>query len=267
MGKGLFGRFPVQVGVAEQTLGYSVERLCLEGPEDRLSQTQFTQPALFVVNALSYLAKLDELGRRPDFLAGHSLGEYNALFASGALDFASGLKLVKARGEIMAKVSGGGMAALVGIPAERVREILHNFAFDSIDIANYNSPQQTVISGPASDVAHVTPLFKEAGAIVIPLKVSGAFHSRLMQTAADEYRAVLESVVFQAPAIPVIANYTSLPYDPAAIDDTLNRQLVSPVRWTDSIRYLLKQENPEFHEIGPGNMLSRLVTQIKAVPA
>jgi trans-AT polyketide synthase/acyltransferase/oxidoreductase domain-containing protein len=266
MGEGLFERFPRETEMAEQQLGYSVSKLCLEDKEQRLGQTQYTQPALYVVNALSFLARQEETGARPDFVAGHSLGEYSALYAAGVFDFLTGLRLVQARGRIMAEAREGGMTALVGISAERVREILHNFAFDEIDIANLNSPQQTVISGPAAEVAQVGTLFKEAGATVMPLKVSGAFHSRLMQGAADEFARVLAGATFQPPAIPVIANCTGRPYEPAAVRETLARQITSAVRWTDTIRYLLQQGAVEFQEVGPGNVLTRLVAQIKASP-
>jgi malonyl CoA-acyl carrier protein transacylase len=123
-----------------------------------------------------------------------------------------------------------------------------------------------VISGPAAEVAQVGTLFKEAGATVMPLKVSGAFHSRLMQGAADEFARVLAGATFQRPAIPVIANCTGRPYEPAAVRETLARQITSAVRWTDTIRYLLQQGAVEFQEVGPGNVLTRLVAQIKASP-
>src|SRR5687767_7456317 len=147
MGGGLFERFGELTAQADGQLGYSIEELCLKGPQERLGQTQFTQPALYVINAFTYLGKVEENGRKPDYLAGHSLGEYDALFASGVFDFLTGLKLVQKRGELMSGVQGGGMAAVVGLKSDRVSEIIYNFAFAQVDVANYNSPQQTVISG------------------------------------------------------------------------------------------------------------------------
>src|SRR5437870_9742159 len=152
MGEGLFDRFADLTQAASQQLGYSIERLCLADPEKQLFQTQFTQPALYVVNALSYLARIQDGGQKPDFLAGHSLGEYNALFAAGAFDFLEGLKLVQKRGELMAKIRGGGMAAVIGLTVQRIGEILHQSAFDRVEIANFNSPIQTIISGPYEDI-------------------------------------------------------------------------------------------------------------------
>ena len=243
MGAGLFERFRDLVEIADRQLGYSVEQLCLKDPQNQLAQTEFTQPALFVVNALSFLSRQDEQKQNPAFVAGHSLGEYNALFASGVFDFATGLKLVQKRGELMARVRGGAMAAVVGIKPDRVSELLLNFAFDGVDIANYNSPVQTAISGPEAQVRQAIPVFKEAGATVIQLKVSGAFHSRMMKPVQKEFASFFEPFPIAPMQIPVVANVTGLPYEPARIRETLARQIASPVRWTESIRFLLGQED------------------------
>lgn len=266
MGEGLFARFPELTASADKELGYSISQLCLENPGRRLGATEFTQPALFVVNALSYYARV-EGGPKPDFMVGHSLGEYNALMAAGVFDFVTGLRLVRERGRLMAGASGGGMAAIIGLPAARVAEILHNFAFDEVDVANYNSPQQTVISGPAADVLHVQQILKEAGANVFPLNVSGAFHSRMMRTAEAEFRTLLEPVELKEPAIPVVANATAAFYELGSAKDTLARQITSPVRWTESIRFLLDRGPCDFHEIGPGQVLTKLVAQIRTASA
>src|ERR1017187_438585 len=129
MGEGLFGRFPDLTASADGELGYSIAQLCLENPEGRLGATEFTQPALYVVNALAYYARMEDSPRKADFLAGHSLGEYNALLAAGAFDFLTGLRLVRERGRLMAAASGGAMAAIIGLPGERGADILRNFAF------------------------------------------------------------------------------------------------------------------------------------------
>jgi len=145
MGRDLFDQFPAMTEMADSELGYSIKNLCLEDPNKQLSQTQFTQPAMIVVNALSYFGKLENTRQKPDFVAGHSLGEYNALLAANAFDFPTGLKLVRKRGELMAGVTGGAMAAIIGVRPERISEILYNFAFDTVGVANYNEPLQTVI--------------------------------------------------------------------------------------------------------------------------
>lgn len=267
MGEGVFERFPDLLGEADAELGYSLRELCLSDPQGLLGQTQFTQPALYAVNAMTYLARRQDDARPPDFVAGHSLGEYDALFAAGAFDFLTGLKLVRKRGELMAAVRGGGMAAIIGITAERVGELLDNFAFDRVERANFNSPSQTVISGPRDDVVAVSVLFKEAGAVVIPLKVSGAFHSRMMEQVASQFGLFLDGFTFREPKIPVIANISGRPYEAGAIRETLVAQITKPVQWTETVRYLSGLGNPTFVEVGPGTVLAGLIRQIQKASA
>ena len=185
MGEGLFDLYPELVAQADEILGYSIKTLCLEDPAEQLSQTQYTQPALYTVNALSFLKqKQDAPDQRPMFYLGHSLGEYNALFAADVFDFATGLRLVRERGALMAEARGGGMAAIIGLGAEQVASVLEKEGLSTIDIANMNTPEQTVISGLAEDINHVQDVFQAAGArLCIPLKVSGAFHSIYMKVA------------------------------------------------------------------------------------
>ena len=263
MGGELFDQFPELVNQADEVLGCSSKELCLDDPENRLNQTDYTQPALYVVNALTYLSKTENTDLRPDFVAGHSLGEYNALLAAGVFDFITGLKLVQKRGQIMVKVTGGGMAAVIGMQPDKIKQVLKDDSFESIDIANLNSPKQTVISGRKEDIDAVKTVFEDAGArLFIPLKVSGAFHSRYMQDAQNEFADFLKSFEFQPVQIPVIANYTAAPYQN---DETMNnmvQQISSPVRWVESIQYLKQQPEPEFEEIGPGNVLTKLIKQI-----
>ncbi len=152
MGAGLFDEFQDLTRQADDILGYSIEELCLEDPNHQLGKTQFTQPALYTVSALSYLKKMKESGREPDYAAGHSLGEYNALFAAGCFDFETGLQLVKKRGELMSKAAPGGMAAVLGFTAEQVKEVLSDYHLTGIDIANHNSPSQIVIAGTKQDI-------------------------------------------------------------------------------------------------------------------
>jgi malonyl CoA-acyl carrier protein transacylase len=260
MGDDLFTQFPELTTKADILLGYSIQTLCLEDPLQQLDQTQYTQPALYVVNALSYLKN----EQKPHYVAGHSLGEYNALFASGVFDFETGLKLVKKRGELMSQATGGAMTAIIGLKDHEIQAILKNANIPSVVIANYNSHSQTVISGPKLDVEKLNPLFEQAGAkMVIPLKVSGAFHSPSMQTAQQEFAEFLSQFTFHAPQIPVIANVTATPYPASGIADYLAKQITHPVRWTETIEYLLAQGETEFEEIGPGKVLAGLVKRIK----
>ncbi len=265
MGAGLFAKFPREVAQADDILGWSVERLCLEDPDKLLDRTDFTQPALFVVNALTYLDGQKGGAPRPDFVAGHSLGEYDALFASGAFDFPTGLRLVKKRGELMGRARGGGMAAVIGLPEAKVREVLTDPRFAGIDLANLNSPKQAVVSGPVDEVSASREAFEAAGAqLFVPLKVSAAFHSRAMADSAAEFRRFASPVEFRPLAIPVVSNVTARPYGPGETLDLLARQISSPVRWSESIQYLLGQPDPEFVEAGPGAVLAGLLRQIRA---
>ena len=263
MGADLFPRFAELVAQADAILGYSVADLCARDPEGRLGQTQYTQPALFVVNALSHLARV-AAGEQPQFLAGHSLGEYNALFAAGVFDFATGVKLVQRRGALMAQAQGGGMAAVLGLDAPAVARVLAEQHFDTIDVANYNAPTQTVISGPRADVERAQTAFMAAGArMYVLLKVSGAFHSRYMAAAATEFGAFLRGFTFQAPRVPVIANADAQPYAASDVADKLTRQITHGVRWTDTVERLLREPEAEFIEVGPGNVLTKLIRQCR----
>ncbi|KFE71840.1 ACP S-malonyltransferase [Hyalangium minutum] len=264
MGADLFPAFPELVDKASNLLGYSVRQLCLEDPQERLNQTQFTQPALYVVNALSYLAKVEQLRRKPDFVAGHSLGEYDALFASGVVDFETGLRLVQRRGELMARATGGGMCAVVGLPLEGLQEVLARAP--AVDVANLNTPQQTVLAGPTADLEALRQPLLDAGArSVVPLKVSAPFHSRYMEPARREFAAFLEGFRFAPPRLPVIANVDAQPYTAANTRDNLARQISSPVRWVETVRYLMQtSERPTFEEVGPGTVLAGLLKKIQA---
>jgi len=203
----------------------------------------------------------------PNFLAGHSLGEYDALFAAQVFDFATGLRLVKQRGALMARASGGAMAAVIGLTPEQIGEVLSANGFQSIDLANLNAPNQTVISGPEADLNAAIPKFEASGAqLVKKLNVSAAFHSRYMTDAQREFVQVLDSEQYQPPVIPVIANVTAQPYEPDQIKALLARQITSPVRWTETVQWLLTQPEPQFEEVGPGNVLSGLVRRIRSAP-
>lgn len=264
MGEKLFDLFPEQVAIADAELGYSVPDLCLRDPRNQLNLTQFTQPTLFVVNALTFLNHLCETGKLPELVAGHGLGEYNALFAAGVFDFQTGVGLVKQRANLMARPYVGGMAVVVGLVPEQIQQALGAAGLKSIDIASLNSCNQTVISGPEHDLEFSRTTLEQAGAQRFErLPVSGAFHSRYMVEAKRDFGEFLESVLFSEPRIPVISNVTAQLHDSLQIKQMLTRQITDPVRWTESIQWLLGQPDPEFLELGPGDLLTRLIHQIK----
>ncbi len=264
MGETLLTRFPEVVEEADEVLGYSTTDLCLS-PEssERLGQTQFTQPALYLVSCLQAKAE-QEGGRLPAFAAGHSVGEYAALQLAGAFSFADGLRFVAKRGEIMAKVSKGGMAAVIGLEPVQIQAILADHEAEGVDLANFNSPGQTVISGPSEKINALAPTFKEAGAkLFVILKVSGAFHSRMMKTPAQEFATFIKDCSFDELKFPVISNVEATPYrNIDSISELLTRQIHSAVRWTESIQYLHKQGVTDFLECGPGKVLTKLLRQI-----
>lgn len=270
MGAELFDQVPEFHKVEDQVdelLGYSIRELCVNDPDDMLSLTQYTQPALYVVNALHYFKRRAE-GVSADYLAGHSLGEYNALLAGGAFDFVTGLKMVQKRGQLMAQAKDGGMAAVIGLSAEDINKVLHdNSGLSGVDVANYNSPAQTVISGPLYELEEGQPLFKAAGAKLYKvLPVSAAFHSRYMEGAANQFGEFLQNFTFNPLQTPVIANVTGKPY-PAenpnqVIRESLVKQIAASVQWTESIRYLKSLGEVEFEEVGPGSVLTKLIKQI-----
>lgn len=263
MGRDLFAQYPDLVEAASDLLGYAIAELCLEDPRRELSQTEFTQPALFVVNALSF-RQWREVNGEPSALIGHSLGEFNALEAAGAMDFITGLRLVATRGALMAKAPEGAMAAVIGQPADQVRRCLDKTGLDTVDIANLNSPTQVIISGLKSDVAKAQDFVEADGARFVSLNTSGAFHSRYMAQARTEFEKTLAQMSFTAPSHLVIANATAEPYQTAEITTKLATQLTSPVRWEESIRFLLAQGEERFDEVGPGKVLTRIVAEIKA---
>jgi trans-AT polyketide synthase, acyltransferase and oxidoreductase domains len=263
MGKGLFPRFPELTAAADEILGYSVAELCLQDPQRRLRETRYTQPALFVVNALSYLSRCDGGAPPPDFLAGHSLGEYNALLAAGVFDFATGLRLVKARGELMGEASGGGMAAVLGCDRRRAEQILATHGLLAIDVANDNAPSQLVLAGPSAEIARAIAVFSGNGVTCKPVNVTAAFHSRYMEPFVRPLGEALAGVRFGPPRIPVIANVTARPYRADEIRQHLERQIREPVRWTDGIRYLLAAGVDDYEEVGPGRVLTRLIKAIR----
>jgi trans-AT polyketide synthase/acyltransferase/oxidoreductase domain-containing protein len=269
MGEALFDEVPEYALVeheVDELLGYSMRVLCLQDPDDLLNDTRYTQPSMYVVNALHYYRATRE-GVVPAYVAGHSLGEYNALLAADVFDLLGGLRLVKRRAELMAQARDGAMAAIVGLDPSRVAQVIEENGFGALDIANFNAPLQIVVSGPRGDIEQAGPAFEKAGArLYQPLRVSAAFHSRYMNGAALAFGEFLASVSFREPAVPVISNVTGLPVptaDPCpTIRSLLTRQITHPVHWVQSIRYLLAQGVTDFRELGPGGVLTRLVQQV-----
>lgn len=253
MGSALFPAFPAQVAEADAILGYSIAQLCQEGPLERLTQTEFTQPALYVVNSLAYLQRAGS-APAPDYLLGHSVGEYVALFAAGVVDFATGLRLVQKRGALMAQARGGGMAAVLGLDEAQIQAVLVQHGIADVYAANFNTPRQIVISGRREAVAATEPLFMAAGATYFKLlQVSGAFHTPFMAEAQAEFRAFVQDMPFAAPTIPVISNVMARPHEPARLRERMVEQITAPVRWAESLRYLLAKglEIGDFEEVGP----------------
>ncbi len=267
MGEELFKKFSHIIQQADAQLGYSIEELCLKDPQRQLNKTQFTQPALYTINVLSYLDKLDQNGREPDYVAGHSLGEYSALFAAGAFDYLTGLKLVQKRGALMSEAPKGAMAAILDIDQADVKTIIDNSAYNKIDIANINSRKQCIISGLYDDIFAIEKDFIQAGANFIPLNVSAAFHSRYMQSVRDEFAGFLSGFQLQPLKIPVVANFTARLYPTKNYADYLNQQISNPVRWYESISWLLQKEpGILLEEIGPGEVLTKMVNFIRESP-
>ena len=265
MGADLFDRFAEMTGEADRILGYSIKELCLDDPRGELGQTQFTQPALFIVNALTYRARMEAGAAAPDFVAGHSLGEYNALLAAGCFDFATGVTLVKERGALMSRVSGGGMSAVIGLEPGRIQQLLHDSEEGRrLDVANFNSFEQTVIAGPKPDLDAVKPALEAAGArMVVALNVSAPFHSRYMREAQNEFAAFLQRFELKAPSIPVVSNVRARRYEGDMVRATLSEQIGNSVRWLDSMLYLMEKPEPTFEEVGPGQVLTKLLKQIQ----
>jgi [acyl-carrier-protein] S-malonyltransferase len=238
--------------------------LCFEGPEEELRKTINTQPALLTVNIACFQVLRDR-GIQPDFLAGHSLGEYCALVAAGVLEFSDALKLVMLRSRLMEEAvpqGVGGMAAILGLPPETVADICREVAVSNwVEPANFNCPGQVVIAGYQEGVARAVELAKNRGARrVIPLNVSGPFHSRLMEPAGSGLAQELEKVSLQPPKLPVVANVTAtIEENPEAIAANLAQQVQKPVRWEESVLFLYEQGVRTFIEVGPGKVLTGLI--------
>lgn len=268
MGKELYETNPIARSMFEQAdeiLRFSISDIMFNGTADDLKQTKVTQPAVFL-HSVAIAKCLDNFS--PDMVAGHSLGEFSALVACGALDFESALKLVSVRAQAMQKaceLMPGTMAAVITLPEEVISEICNSC--DGIVVpANFNSKKQIVISGEVSAIEQACVKMKEAGArraLVLP--VGGAFHSPLMESARQELAECIERTEFMTPTCPIYQNVTALPTTaPEQIKDNLLKQLTSPVRWTHTVQNMIGDGANEFVEVGPGSVLQGLVGQISS---
>lgn len=278
MGQALVQNYPVARQLFEQAdeiLGFSLSRLCFEGPAEALNDTINTQPAIFVTSiAALEVLRAEGYQVKPNFVAGHSLGEYSAYVAAGVLNFADGVRLVRERGRLMKKageLSPGGMAAIIKLSDEVVAGICEQVSTSGggvLQVANYNSPGQVVISGENAAVDKGIELAKEAKAKrALKLPVSIAAHSELMRVVADEFRQAVDATPLNLPEIPIIANITARPLlTLEAIREEMEGQLTSSVRWTDSIEWMVDQGVTKFVEMGPRDVLTGLIRRInKAV--
>ena len=263
MGKPLFEKSPEAKKLftqANEILGFAITDVMFEGPEEAQRQTKVTQPAVFLHSVI--LARLFP-NFKPDMVAGHSLGEFSALVASGALSFEDGLRLVSARAMAMqaaCELEPSTMAAIIGLPDEKVEEICNGIS-EIVVPANFNCPGQLVISGSMKGVEQACEALKAAGAKrALPLKVGGAFHSPLMEPARQKLAEAIEKTQFNKPLCPIYQDVDAKPHtDPAEIKANLVKQLTSPVRWTQIVRAMVADGAKAFVELGPGNVLQGLI--------
>ena len=270
MGKDLYETSPLAKELfdkADEILGFKITDIMFAGTDEQLKETKVTQPAVFLHSVISALCLGDDFA--PAMVAGHSLGEFSALVASGALGFEDGLRLVAARANAMQKAceaNPGTMAAIIGLSDEKVEEICAGVSKNGklVIPANYNCPGQLVISGDVEAVNEACEKLKEAGAKrALPLKVGGAFHSPLMQPAKDELQKAIENTTISAPKCPVYQNVDAKPHtDAADIKANLIAQLTSPVRWTKSVQNMIADGADDFTECGPGKALQGMIGRI-----
>jgi len=248
---------------ADDILGWKLSDLCSEGSAEELKRTDRAQPAVLTVSVAALRLLQEKSGLRPRACLGHSLGEYTALVAAGALEFSDALRCVQSRGELLDRAlpaNTGGMAAVLGLERERVESVCAGIGDGIVVVANLNAPGQVVISGHREAIARCKPGLKAAGARrVIDLDVSSAFHSPLMHPAAERLKRVLERVAVNPPRCPVLSNVTARPHgDPRSIRTRLVEQVTSPVRWAECVRWVLDSGIKDFIEVGPGDVLAGL---------
>lgn len=268
MGSSLIQEFPDARMIfqkADETLGFPLTTLIREGPEEELTKTQNAQPAILTLSIAIWETIKSQLPR-PMMFAGHSLGEYSALVASGSLSFPDALHLVRERGKLMqgSESKRGGMTAIIGLPADRIQQLCKEHTSGIVCIGNYNSPLQTVITGEESAVREVGFKAKELKAKkVIPLKVSGAFHSPLMEPAKEQFSEILKKAEIRSPEIPLISNVTAEPVSSCdQIRGLLAEQIIKPILWTQTVEKMISLGMNLFCEIGPKNVLAGLLRRI-----
>jgi malonyl CoA-acyl carrier protein transacylase len=260
MGGDLFARFADLTATADEVLGYSIEESCIVGR--RLADTRYTQPAIFVVNALAAHRHIADSPEPYEFFAGHSLGEYNALVAAGVLDFRSALELVRIRGQLMSRIRVGGMAVVQGLDAEAIEQTLRRAGCTGVFLANHNSDRQMVVAGHPAELAVATTALKRAGAAqVAPLAVSGPFHTPLMTPAVEPFRNTLSRYEFHNGKAAVISSVTGKPFQCEFAADLLSEQISTPVVWTEVVRTLRAAGVTQFDEVN-GTILSGLMRDI-----
>lgn len=272
MGKDVFDAVPearLVFETADQVLGFPLSELIFHGPEEELKRTINAQPALLATSMALLSALRVRTDVRPDYVAGHSLGEYTALVAAGALSFEDALRLVRARGECMEEAlpaGRGGMAAVLGADRAALARLCEKISAEigPVEAANVNAPGQIVVSGVTAAVKAVVDRAGEAGARrAVLLEVSGPFHSSLMKPAAERFEAYVARAAFRPPVVPVVSNVTAeAATEPETIRTLLVRQVTAPVLWEDSVRWLVGQGVDRFVEIGPGQVLSGLIRRI-----
>jgi [acyl-carrier-protein] S-malonyltransferase len=260
------------LGLADDAAGAPIRQLSLEGPQETLTETNIAQPALFGLS-LAVVEVARARGIEPDFVAGHSLGEYTAAVASGALSVEDGMRLVALRGRLMAEAQGerpGTMAAIIGLPIERLEELCRDASADgTVAPANLNTPAQIVVSGEEAGVEKLMALAEQAGAErVVRLQVGAAFHSELMKPTQERMAEAMESVAWSDPDVPLASNARgALVTSGADIHQALIEQIASPVRWVDCVQALERAGCTTFLELGPGRVLTGLVRQILGMEA
>jgi [acyl-carrier-protein] S-malonyltransferase len=252
---------------ADRVLGYSLSGVCFEGPADKLKDTEHSQPAIFVTSLACLAAAIENgsIRERPAFMAGHSLGEYSALVAAGALSLEDGLLLLQERARLMSQAGRylpGAMAAILGMDEDKVRELCSEA---DVDVCNLNLPTQTVIGGSPAGVARAIELAKQRGARALELNVSGAFHSRLMGPAVEGLSAAVSQATIAPPQVPVVANVSALALtDADAVRAELKAQIAQPVRWHESVTLMSVAGVTKFVEFGPGKVLTGLARRLAA---
>lgn len=270
MGKNLYENFEAAKKVfdtANEILGKDIKTLCFEGPEENLKQTVNTQPCIVTMSIAALEAFKSQLNITPNFTAGHSLGEYCAMYASGVMDLETTLKAIQKRADLMGAVKGGTMAAVLNAPAGSVEKVLKEASdVGYVDVANYNSPAQIVITGDEKAVAKAGELLSAAGAKrVVPLAVSGAFHSKFMEESGHKFAEFVSELDLDNTAIPVVTNVDASETIAAAdFKDKMPRQIYSSVHWTQTIENMISNGVDTFVEIGPGKVLAGLNKKINA---